>query len=573
MRDDLARCSMSIHLVGKTYSLTPEGATASLVEIQNELAIERGDGAGLHALSGFRRACRSRTRASNSSSIGCGWIRAWGRSRSAGIAAGGSADRHPARSKRASEKPAPRLRRFRQRRGEWRRERLPPLRPARRGRRRALGRFPVRPGLRGHSPGLRGRRGEVREYHEENLRTSDGVVIFFGAANEVWLRRKLRELQKSAGYGRTKPAPVVGVCLLRRKHRKRNVSAPTKPCHPPVGRAVARALAADPRSPEGMSVFNPFPGLRPFEPDEDHLFFGREKEIDELLRRLRSTRFLSVVGTSGSGKSSLVRSGLIPSLHSGFMVSRLELARGDAPARRRSDRPPGRRARPVGRTRPDEASRRDRPRSAVDATLRRGTLGWSTPSGTPEFPTGDNLLVVVDQFEELFRFRRSRQIDNSRDEAIAFVKLLLEATRQTALPIYVVLTMRSDFIGDCMEYPGLPEAVNNGQYLVPRMTRDELGRPSPVRSRSAAANYAAAGPAAAERARRQPGPAARAAARADAHVGLLGAPSPARRADRPRRLRSDRHAAARAVAPRRRGLPGDGAGTAAGRSPSGCSRR
>ena len=70
-----------------------------------------------------------------------------------------------------------------------------------------------------------------------------------------------------------------------------------------------------------MTAFNPFPGLRPFEPEEDHLFFGREKEIDELLRRLRSTRFLSVVGTSGSGKSSLVRSGLIPSLHSGFMVT------------------------------------------------------------------------------------------------------------------------------------------------------------------------------------------------------------------------------------------------------------
>jgi len=67
-------------------------------------------------------------------------------------------------------------------------------------------------------------------------------------------------------------------------------------------------------------LFNPFPGLRPFQADEDHLFFGREKETDELLRRLRQNRFLSVVGTSGSGKSSLVRSGLIPSLYSGFMV-------------------------------------------------------------------------------------------------------------------------------------------------------------------------------------------------------------------------------------------------------------
>src|ERR1700730_6412263 len=68
------------------------------------------------------------------------------------------------------------------------------------------------------------------------------------------------------------------------------------------------------------SRLNPFPGLRPFEPHEDYLFFGREKEIDELLGRLKSSRFLSVVGTSGSGKSSLVRCGLIPALQSGSMA-------------------------------------------------------------------------------------------------------------------------------------------------------------------------------------------------------------------------------------------------------------
>lgn len=70
-----------------------------------------------------------------------------------------------------------------------------------------------------------------------------------------------------------------------------------------------------------VDKFNPFPGLRSFEPDEDHLFFGRETQIDELLGRLRRARFLAVVGTSGSGQSSLVRSGLIPVLHSGFMAT------------------------------------------------------------------------------------------------------------------------------------------------------------------------------------------------------------------------------------------------------------
>jgi energy-coupling factor transporter ATP-binding protein EcfA2 len=222
------------------------------------------------------------------------------------------------------------------------------------------------------------------------------------------------------------------------------------------------------------SLFNPFPGLRPFEPDEDHLFFGREKEIDELLRRLRANRFLSVVGTSGSGKSSLVRSGLIPSLYSGFMVKAGSTWRV-ATLRPGED--------PIGHL--SEALNRSGVLGAVgemastnrvllEATLRRSTRGLVDAVRQARIPPEDNLLVIVDQFEELFRFRRSHQLENSRDEAVAFVKLLLEATQQQQVPIYIVLTMRSDFIGDCMEYPGLPEAVNVGQYLVPRMTRDEL---------------------------------------------------------------------------------------------------
>ena len=222
------------------------------------------------------------------------------------------------------------------------------------------------------------------------------------------------------------------------------------------------------------ALFNPFPGLRPFEPDEDHLFFGREKEIDELLRRLRSCRLLSVIGTSGSGKSSLVRSGLIPALHSGFMVNAGSSWR--VSTIRPGEDPIGylaaclNAADVLGTV--GELSSTNR--VLLDATLRRGTLGLVNAVRQARISPGDNILVVVDQFEELFRFQRSRQIENSRDEAVAFVKLLLEATQQNDVPIYVVLTMRSDFIGDCMDFPGLPEAINAGQYLVPRMTRDEL---------------------------------------------------------------------------------------------------
>ena len=63
---------------------------------------------------------------------------------------------------------------------------------------------------------------------------------------------------------------------------------------------------------------NPYPGLRPFQDSEAHLFFGRAAQTDELLAELERSRFVAVLGSSGSGKSSLVKAGLLPALHGGF---------------------------------------------------------------------------------------------------------------------------------------------------------------------------------------------------------------------------------------------------------------
>ena len=121
----------------------------------------------------------------------------------------------------------------------------------------------------------------------------------------------------------------------------------------------------------------------------------------------------------------------------------------------------------------DDAEFASTRRVLAEATLRRGSLGLADAVRQARIPKDDNLLVLVDQFEELFRFRRSHH-EHSRDEAIAFVRLLLEASRQHDMPVYIVLTMRSDFIGDCMDFPGLSESVNAGLYLVGRMSRDAL---------------------------------------------------------------------------------------------------
>src|SRR6185503_19768489 len=64
---------------------------------------------------------------------------------------------------------------------------------------------------------------------------------------------------------------------------------------------------------------NPFPGLRPFEFEESHLFFGRDGQVGKSIDKLSRPRFVAVTGTSGSGKSSLVRAGLLPALRSGLL--------------------------------------------------------------------------------------------------------------------------------------------------------------------------------------------------------------------------------------------------------------
>lgn len=223
---------------------------------------------------------------------------------------------------------------------------------------------------------------------------------------------------------------------------------------------------------ENVTLSNPFPGLRPFEADEEHLFFGRDGQSDELLRRLRRSRFLAVLGTSGSGKSSLVRAGLLPALYGGIMTQagsswRVALFR------------PG--YDPVGNLAHalsdpevfgDGDDDSDLQQTITEATLRRSALGLVEATRQARMSPHENLLVVVDQFEEIFRFRRSRKA-GSEDAAAAFVKLLLEAKAQTDIPIYIVITMRSDFLGDCSQFRDLPEAINEGQFLIPRMTRDQ----------------------------------------------------------------------------------------------------
>ena len=213
---------------------------------------------------------------------------------------------------------------------------------------------------------------------------------------------------------------------------------------------------------------NPFPGLRPFEMQEKYLFFGREDQTVELLKRLGQARFMAVVGTSGSGKSSLVRAGLLPELHGGTMTdagSSWEIA---------VMRPGGDPLTNLAKSLEESGiydTNEDGYYRHLRAMLGRSTMGLIEAVSQSSLEKEDNLLIVVDQFEEIFRFRSSS--GKHAEEAANFISLLLEATQQTSKSIFVTITMRSDFLGDCSQFRGLAEAVNEGEYLIPRLNRNQ----------------------------------------------------------------------------------------------------
>ena len=210
VRDDLALCRMSIHLVGKRYSFVPEASAESLLEIQNELAIERGEqGSGFSRLLWIppglqiederqRRVVEQlrldpriqkgadllETSLEDLRTVIQDWLRQTQKPAAAASAGQSLAQLYLIYDQRDSNEASP-----------W-------------------ADFLFEHGFEVIHPVFEGDEAEVREYHEENLRSCDGALILYGSASECWLRRKLRELQKSAGYGRAKARPTIGIALI-----------------------------------------------------------------------------------------------------------------------------------------------------------------------------------------------------------------------------------------------------------------------------------------------------------------------------------------------------------------------
>lgn len=231
-----------------------------------------------------------------------------------------------------------------------------------------------------------------------------------------------------------------------------------------------------------MTAPSPYVGLRPFEFHEAALFYGRGEHIAEMVRTLCKGHFLAVIGSSGSGKSSLVRAGLLPAIAAGFMNG----GEDDLDWRFVLMRP--------GNDPYDNLLRELLPKLApcqlLDPeivefrrrTLRGGPRGLVEAVADSLLPESARIVVLVDQFEEIFRFleRSSIQPDDSgsvadrRNTALAFVDMLLATAAECDPHVYLVLTMRSEYLGECEAFLGLSSAVSKFQFLTPRMTREQI---------------------------------------------------------------------------------------------------
>ncbi len=185
---------------------------------------------------------------------------------------------------------------------------------------------------------------------------------------------------------------------------------------------------------EHIRDFNPFPGLRPFTIEESHLFFGRKGQSEELVKKLNKNRFVAVMGASGSGKSSLIHCGLVPILSNAYIPAKGEnwkvvnFRPGSDPVRNLAEGL----VKKTGNVNGDEGKETA---DMLSFVLEKSPKGLIEAVRMLRKDSGDNFFILVDQFEELFRYRRESDNPSGSSDSEAFVKLLVEAVHQVDEPI------------------------------------------------------------------------------------------------------------------------------------------
>jgi len=233
----------------------------------------------------------------------------------------------------------------------------------------------------------------------------------------------------------------------------------------------------------------PYPGLRPFTEDESIFFKGRDKQIREIIKQLEVKKFVMITGASGDGKSSIVYAGIIPNIKAGFFKADYNNWR-------------------FAKLKPEKTPMLNLANALADSLniefdivkeklkfgfsaivdlyksseyhLDKKSEAWKNGSIEEKKALkkkAANLFILFDQFEEFFTNTENYNNGKPSNESQTVVNLIIETAKialEEKLPIFIVTTMRSDYIGQCAAFRGLPEYIGFSEFFIPRLKRKEI---------------------------------------------------------------------------------------------------
>ncbi len=233
----------------------------------------------------------------------------------------------------------------------------------------------------------------------------------------------------------------------------------------------------------------PYPGLRPFTEEESIFFKGRDVHIRQIIKQLEEKKIIVITGASGDGKSSLVYAGVIPNARAGFFRAKhnnwqiIDFRPERSPLRNLANAFSSHLkldAENVYNEISYGFSALIDFYKSTDYYLDTKSESWNNTTEKERRRKklkASNLLILADQFEEFFTNTENFSAGKPSVEAYTTVNLLLESASIAItedLPVYIVFTMRSDFISQSVAFKGLPECIGFSQFFVPRLKRNEM---------------------------------------------------------------------------------------------------
>ena len=217
----------------------------------------------------------------------------------------------------------------------------------------------------------------------------------------------------------------------------------------------------------------PYPGLRPFTEEESIFFKGRDLHIRQIVKLLEENKMAFITGASGDGKSSMVYAGVVPYIRAGFFKAYFNswIIADFKPQRNPLRSLSESLAKEIGIEKQECEEELQNGFSSIIDIYKKKNLYSQDPN------KGKNLLIIADQFEEIFTNSDNFNDSQPSEESYTAINLLLETIRLSIidnLPIYVIFTMRSDFISQCTVFKNLPEYIAYSQFFVPQLKRTEI---------------------------------------------------------------------------------------------------